>query len=57
QEGTDRFDAFYGAAAAEDGSVVLAGTTWGSWGGASAGRSDFAAVKLAADGAVLWRWQ
>lgn len=49
---------FYGAAMGEDGSVVLAGSTEGSWDGERAGDvSDFAAVKLNADGEEVWRWQ
>lgn len=42
----------------DDGSVVLAGVTWGEWArSADTNGGDMAAVKLDADGAVLWRWQ
>ena len=37
--------------------VILAGRTEGGWDGTSAGDIDFCAVKLAADGEELWRWQ
>lgn len=40
-----------------DGSVVLAGSTSGDWQGNNLGKSDFAAVKLDADGNLLWKWQ
>ena len=57
QDGTSATDTFYGAAGGQDGSVVLAGVTEGSWQGAHAGgANDFAAVKLDADGEI-WRWQ
>lgn len=41
-----------------DGSVVLAGMTYGVWTGAdTGGHSEFAAVKLDATGKEKWRWQ
>lgn len=40
-----------------DDSVVLAGHTEGNWAGDNRGSYDFAAVKLAASGTELWRWQ
>ena len=40
-----------------DGSVVLAGKTGGSWNATSAGDSDWAAMKLDAEGTVVWKWQ
>lgn len=40
-----------------NGSVVVAGNTYGNWSGVNAGSGDWAAVKLDADGAVLWQWQ
>ena len=40
-----------------DGSVVLAGATDGSWNTTSAGDSDWAAIKLDAEGTVVWKWQ
>lgn len=40
-----------------DGSVVLAGYTGGDWASPNAGGNDFAAVKLDADGMLLWQWQ
>lgn len=44
---------------AEDGSIVLAGYTVGSWDGseANAGEEDFVVVKLDKDGNELWHWQ
>lgn len=50
-------DNIYAAAAGEAGSVVLAGSTNGQWGGPNAGGSDFAAVKLNAAGVEIGRWQ
>lgn len=42
-----------------DGCSVLAGFTVGNWNGTEdiVDGQDFAAVKLAFDGSVLWRWQ
>ena len=58
QNGTSGIDTFYGAADGQDGSIVLAGVTEGSWQGAHlGGTNDFAAVKLDADGVEVWRWQ
>ena len=37
--------------------MILAGRTEGDWDGTSAGDLDFCAIKLAADGTELWRWQ
>ena len=47
------------AAVGDDDSVVLAGYTAGNWSGVHSGEfeSDFAAVKLDAEGKELWRWQ
>lgn len=50
-------DVFSGVATGPDGSIVLAGYTDGSWDAPSKGGTDFAAVNLDAEGAVLWRWQ
>ncbi|CAM9723705.1 unnamed protein product, partial [Ascophyllum nodosum] len=60
QEGTPQEDQFNAAVALEGGSTILIGYTYGSWYGENAGdesTSDFAAVKLDADGIVEWRWQ
>lgn len=57
QGGSAGNDLIFAVAIAEDGSVVLAGRTNGSWVGENAGQSDFAAVKLQADGKEIWRWQ
>lgn len=41
-----------------DGSAVLAGFTGGDWRASShIGYLDFAAVKLAFNGSVIWKWQ
>lgn len=40
-----------------DGSVFLAGSTGGGYGVANAGLTDFAVVKLDAEGNEIWRWQ
>lgn len=57
QDGTDEFDSISAAVVRDDDSVVLAGYSCGNWSGLSTGQADFAAVKLAADGNELWRWQ
>lgn len=58
RDGTSATDMFYGAADGQDGSVVIAGATEGSWQGAhTGGTNDFAAVKLDVDGGEIWRWQ
>lgn len=57
QDGSEKSDAFLAAAAGDDGSVILAGFSGGGWEGTNRGKEDFAAVKLDADGAVLWKWQ
>lgn len=57
QAGSDRNDRFYAAAAADDGSVVMCGCTYGSYAGPNHGYSDAVAVKLDSDGSELWRWQ
>lgn len=55
--GTQSFNTIFGAAMGDDGSVVLAGATNGSWNNSNDDSEDFAAIKLAADGTVRWRWQ
>ncbi|CAM9254578.1 unnamed protein product [Sphacelaria rigidula] len=57
QDGSDDLDEILGAASAEDGSVVLAGYTDGSYDGRSTGLEDIVAVKLDVDGELLWKWQ
>ena len=44
-------------AMAEDGSVVLAGSTTGDWNTTNAGEPDFAVLKLDGDGTLVWKWQ
>lgn len=41
----------------DDGSVIMAGHTYGDWGGVNAGDYDFVAVKLDAAGEQVWIWQ
>lgn len=57
QGGTERADYVGDIAIGDDGSVFLAGATYGDWGSVNAGGRDFAATKLNADGIELWRWQ
>lgn len=57
QGGTTGDDKVNAAAMAEDGSVLMAGWTSGTWGEAEAGFYDFVAVKLDAAGKLLWNWQ
>lgn len=57
QDGTDGINFLQTATALADGSVVLAGSTTGSWSGSNQGEEDFAAVKLDVDGVEVWRWQ
>lgn len=47
----------YDVAAVGDGSVVMAGSTEGSWNEDNEGGDDFAAVKLDSNGSVVWKWQ
>lgn len=42
---------------ADDGSVLLAGSTTGNWDGDNHGMKDFAAVKVNSDSNEGWRWQ
>ncbi|CBN75056.1 Transmembrane receptor kinase [Ectocarpus siliculosus] len=58
QDGTSSGDFVEAAAATGDGSIVLAGYTYGEWSGELAGENcDFAAVKIDANGTEVWRWQ
>ena len=57
QNGTGEYEECFTMAAAGKGPVVLAGKTKGNWSGTSAGHTDFAAVKLDANGTEVWRWQ
>ena len=57
QGGTGKSDFAKDVAIGDDGSVFLAGFTFGDWGDVKSGRSDFAVVKLSTDGNELWRWQ
>ena len=60
QNGTDEKEEIFAEVVGDDGSVVLAGHTYGNWtDGAHGGEedADFAAVKLDVDGNELWRWQ
>lgn len=56
QDGTIAADSVHHVAVGIDGSVFLAGATYGDWSGVNAGESDFAVVKLDADGNETWRW-
>lgn len=51
------FDSITDVAVGDDGSVLLAGDTWGYWDGTNAGRFDFAVCQLNAKGNETWRWQ
>ena len=57
QDGTADNDYANTAVATINGTFVLAGITYGDWNGANAGDRDFAALKLDADGNVIWKWQ
>lgn len=57
QEGTTENDSISAAAAGDDGSVVLVGSTFGNWSATNKGDADYAAVKLDSDGDVMWRLQ
>ncbi|CAM9508964.1 unnamed protein product, partial [Ectocarpus fasciculatus] len=61
QDGTVEDDFIEAVAHSDlDGSTVLAGHTYGSWGSGGADgsvSSDFAAVKLSSEGQEIWRWQ
>ena len=57
QDGTDDYDFVRTAVATINGTFVLAGSTSGDWNGSNVGDRDFAALKLDADGNVIWKWQ
>ncbi|CAN0496675.1 unnamed protein product, partial [Scytosiphon promiscuus] len=57
QNGTTAADVAHAASMAGDGSVVMAGSTFGHWGEVHAGSSDFTASKLDSGGAWMWTWQ
>ncbi|CAM9410233.1 unnamed protein product, partial [Hapterophycus canaliculatus] len=59
QDGTSSSDYTTGVAVAADGTIVVVGYTWGNWVTSltDADVSDFAAFKLDADGALIWKWQ
>lgn len=57
QDGSNDNDAMYAVAPGTDGSVVLVGHTCGTWVTTDAGLCDAAAVKLDANGTVVWTWQ
>ncbi|CAM9524878.1 unnamed protein product, partial [Ectocarpus sp. 13 AM-2016] len=57
QAGTDAHDDISGVTVAEDNSIVVSGSTRGSWRGENAGLRDFVAVKLSSEGEELWMWQ
>lgn len=57
QDGTSDTDRISDAAINEDGYFVLVGWSGGLWGDSQQGNEDFAAVKLDADGGIVWQWQ
>lgn len=57
QNGTNDFEDFKTAVPVGDGSSILAGVSYGSWGGTNDRNGNFSAVKLYANGSVDWRWQ
>lgn len=59
QNGTSSDDGFYDVAATDDGSTVLVGhvNSPTTIMGPDTNYSDYIAVKLDADGAVVWSWQ
>lgn len=57
QGGTSGYDRWRGILANADGSVTLAGLSWGLWGDSNAGAGDIAASKLDENGTDIWNWQ
>eukprot|EP00752_Nemacystus_decipiens_P003778 g3478.t1 len=57
QDGALGDDYLAGAAATNDGGVVVGGHSNGTYNGISEGSVDFVVIKLDADGAVEWTWQ
>lgn len=57
QDGTNGDETFEAATVSTDSTVVLAGFSSGSWSIVNQGSNNFAAVKLAADGSEMWKWQ
>ena len=57
QNGTSGEDELRSVAIAQDGSIVVAGGTSGSYDRESEGGFDFVALKLDSNGNVQWAWQ
>lgn len=57
QDGTEEDDDAFAAVGANDGSVIIAGYTSGSYENMNAGSPDFVAVKIDCDGNPIWQWQ
>ena len=57
QDGTEENDKIFAAAAVDDGSVIIAGYTEGSYGAVNSGSTDFVAVKIDRDANLMWKWQ
>lgn len=57
QGGTSEDDVFLGGGMGDNSSVILVGSSYGNWADTNKGGEDFIAVKLDADGNILWKWQ
>lgn len=57
QAGTPEDEHLRGGAVGSDGSTVLVGHSKGDWNGTNAGDYDFVALKVDAQGEIIWKWQ
>lgn len=57
QNGTREFDYLTSVLEAENGAIVMSGSTEGSFSRSNADLGDVMAIKLDASGSEQWRWQ
>lgn len=57
QDGTEENDKIFAVAAVDDGSVIIAGYTEGSYGAVNSGSADVVAVEIDRDANLVWKWQ
>lgn len=57
QNGTEEDGYIEAAIGVDDGSVIIAGYTYGSYGAVNVGSSDFLVAKIGSNGNPVWQWQ
>ena len=57
QDGSSAGGVAHAVCMEEEGSVTMAGSTFGLWGDTHAGSSDFIASKLDPEGTLIWTWK